>query len=62
MGTASEHTGSAHTTTACGGRGHMKRKNYCIETWLQKAPCGYRCRGGRGLMGIWAVHEGELGY
>ncbi len=36
----------------------MERKNYCIESCSQKAPCGYRYRGGRGLMGTWALAQG----
>jgi hypothetical protein len=39
----------------CGGRGLMDKNYYYIESWSQKAPYGYRCPGGRWLMGIWAV-------
>ena len=42
---------------ACGGI--MKRKIVFIESWSDYAPFGYRCRGGRWLMGTWALPIGQ---
>jgi hypothetical protein len=40
------------TLLACGFRELMKRKNDCIESWYQQAPCGHRCQWSRWLTGI----------
>ncbi len=53
---SSEPTGGI-LILACGGI--MKRKIVFIETWSDYAPFGYRCRGGRWLMGTWALPIGQ---
>jgi hypothetical protein len=45
-----------HTYT---DRRHMKGKTVCIESWFRKAPCGYRCGGGRGHIGMSDVSKRE---